>query len=77
VTGVTSALAAIVTLLAIGATGTWNMAATSARHGDRINDVAGDQDVADVRPSRIYRTEFAKRGLAPRMLSRPSRTQAW
>jgi NhaC family Na+:H+ antiporter len=35
-----------------------------------LNIVAGDQYVADVLPSRIYRTEFAKRGLAPRMLSR-------
>jgi Na+:H+ antiporter, NhaC family len=35
-----------------------------------LNVVAGDQYVADVLPSRVYRTEFAKRGLAPRMLSR-------
>jgi NhaC family Na+:H+ antiporter len=35
-----------------------------------LNVVAGDQYVADVLPSRIYRTEFARRGIAPRMLSR-------
>jgi NhaC family Na+:H+ antiporter len=35
-----------------------------------LNVVAGDQYIADVLPSRVYRTEFAKRGLAPRMLSR-------
>ena len=35
-----------------------------------LNIVAGDQYVADVMPSRVYRAEFARRGLAPRMLSR-------
>ena len=35
-----------------------------------LNIVAGDQYVADVLPSRTYRTEFARRGIAPRMLSR-------
>jgi NhaC family Na+:H+ antiporter len=35
-----------------------------------LNVVAGDQYVADVLPSRVYRAEFARRGLAPRMLSR-------
>jgi NhaC family Na+:H+ antiporter len=35
-----------------------------------LNVVAGDQYVADVLPSRIYRKEFQRRGLAPRMLSR-------
>jgi Na+:H+ antiporter, NhaC family len=35
-----------------------------------LNVVAGDQYVADVLPSRVYRDEFARRGLAPRMLSR-------
>ena len=35
-----------------------------------LNVVAGDQYVAIVMPSRIYRAEFAKRGIAPRMLSR-------
>jgi NhaC family Na+:H+ antiporter len=35
-----------------------------------LNIVAGDQYVADVLPSRVYRAEFARRGIAPRMLSR-------
>jgi NhaC family Na+:H+ antiporter len=35
-----------------------------------LNIIAGDQYVAIVMPSRIYRAEFAKRGLTPRMLSR-------
>ena len=41
-----------------------------------LNIIAGDQYVAIVMPSRVYRLEFAKRGIAPRMLSRPSRTRA-
>jgi NhaC family Na+:H+ antiporter len=43
-----------------------SVAATSAG----LNVVAGDQYVAVVLPSRVFRTEFARRGLAPRMLSR-------
>jgi NhaC family Na+:H+ antiporter len=35
-----------------------------------LNVIAGDQYVADVLPSRAFRTEFERRGLAPRMLSR-------
>jgi len=35
-----------------------------------LNIIAGDQYVADVLPARAYREEYAKRGLAPRMLSR-------
>jgi NhaC family Na+:H+ antiporter len=35
-----------------------------------LNILSGDQYVSIVMPSRIYRIEFAKRGLAPRMLSR-------
>ena len=35
-----------------------------------LNIVAGDQYVADVLPSRVFRAEFARQGLAPRMLSR-------
>lgn len=35
-----------------------------------LNVIAGDQYVAIVMPSRVYRLEFAKRGIAPRMLSR-------
>jgi NhaC family Na+:H+ antiporter len=32
--------------------------------------IAGDQYVADVLPSRMFREEFARRGLAPQVLSR-------
>jgi NhaC family Na+:H+ antiporter len=35
-----------------------------------LNIIAGDQYVAIVMPSRVYRLEFAQRGIAPRMLSR-------
>jgi NhaC family Na+:H+ antiporter len=43
-----------------------SVAATSAG----LNVVTGDQYVAVVLPSRVFRTEFARRRLAPRMLSR-------
>jgi Na+:H+ antiporter, NhaC family len=35
-----------------------------------LNILAGDQYVAIVMPSRVYRLEFARRGIAPRVLSR-------
>jgi NhaC family Na+:H+ antiporter len=35
-----------------------------------LNVVAGDQYVADVLPSRMFREPFREHGLAPRMLSR-------
>jgi hypothetical protein len=35
-----------------------------------LNILAGDQYVAIVMPSRVYRLEFANRGIAPRVLSR-------
>ena len=35
-----------------------------------LNIIGGDQYVADVLPSRMYREEFAERGLAPQVLSR-------
>jgi NhaC family Na+:H+ antiporter len=38
--------------------------------GVGLNLVAGDQYVADVLPSRMFRDEFARRGLAPQVLSR-------
>jgi Na+:H+ antiporter, NhaC family len=38
--------------------------------GIGLNVIAGDQYVADVLPSRMYRNEFARRGLAPEVLSR-------
>jgi Na+:H+ antiporter, NhaC family len=38
--------------------------------GVGLNVVAGDQYVADVLPSRMFRGEFERRGLAPQALSR-------
>jgi NhaC family Na+:H+ antiporter len=38
--------------------------------GVGLNVIAGDQYVADVLPARMFRTEFARRGLAPQVLSR-------
>jgi NhaC family Na+:H+ antiporter len=38
--------------------------------GVGLNVIAGDQYVADVLPSRMFRGEFARRGLAPEVLSR-------
>ena len=38
--------------------------------GVGLNAIAGDQYVADVLPSRMFRDEFARRGLAPQVLSR-------
>src|SRR5206468_7194678 len=38
--------------------------------GIGLNVIAGDQYVADVLPSRMFASEFARRGLAPQVLSR-------
>ena len=38
--------------------------------GIGLNIIAGDQYVAVVLPARMYREEFARRGLAPQVLSR-------
>ncbi|WP_313404015.1 Na+/H+ antiporter NhaC [Aeromicrobium sp.] len=38
--------------------------------GVGLNIIAGDQYVADVLPARMFRGEFARRGLAPQVLSR-------
>jgi NhaC family Na+:H+ antiporter len=38
--------------------------------GIGLNVVAGDQYVADVLPARMFRDEYARRGLAPQVLSR-------
>ncbi|MFL5944939.1 MAG: Na+/H+ antiporter NhaC family protein [Gaiellaceae bacterium] len=38
--------------------------------GIGLNTIAGDQYVADVLPSRMFRNEFERRGLAPEALSR-------
>ena len=44
--------------------------ATTALTCIGLNVIAGDQYVADVLPSRAFREAYARRGLAPRMLSR-------
>jgi NhaC family Na+:H+ antiporter len=38
--------------------------------GIGLNVIAGDQYVADVLPSRMFHSEFERRGLAPEVLSR-------
>jgi len=38
--------------------------------GIGLNVIAGDQYVADVLPARTFRREFARRGIAPQVLSR-------
>jgi Na+:H+ antiporter, NhaC family len=38
--------------------------------GIALNTIAGDQYVADVLPSRMFRREFERRGLEPEVLSR-------
>jgi NhaC family Na+:H+ antiporter len=43
---------------------------TTAATAVGLNIVAGDQYVAVVLPSRVFRAQFARQGLAPRMLSR-------
>jgi NhaC family Na+:H+ antiporter len=49
---------------------TGQLIATVAATSFGLNVVAGDQYIAIVLPSRVFRLEFAHRGLAPRMLSR-------
>ena len=44
--------------------------------GIGLNVIAGDQYVACVLAARMYRQEFARRGLAPQVLPRRSRTLA-
>ncbi|BCJ75497.1 sodium:proton antiporter [Catellatospora sp. IY07-71] len=48
--------------------GTLILAANSSAIG--LNVIAGEQYVADVLPARMFRDEFARRGLAPEVLSR-------
>ena len=56
--------------LLAGARSAGRLIATVAATCIGLNIVAGDQYVADVLPSRAFRATFARRGLAPRMLSR-------
>ena len=52
------------------ATSTRSLIAAVNGSGIGLNVIAGDQYVADVLPSRMFRDEFAQRGLAPQVLSR-------
>ncbi len=52
------------------ATSTGRLIASVVGTAIGLNVVAGDQYVSVVMPSRVYRSVFAERGLAPRMLSR-------
>jgi NhaC family Na+:H+ antiporter len=47
-----------------------SLIATTGLTSIGLNVIAGDQYVADVLPCRAYRAAYARRGLAPRMLSR-------
>lgn len=60
----------LITPLVASARSASRLIATVAGTCIGLNIVAGDQYVADVLPSRVFRDEFARQGLAPRMLSR-------
>ena len=47
-----------------------SLIASVTASGVGLNVIAGDQYVADVLPARMFRGEFARRGLAPQVLSR-------
>lgn len=47
-----------------------SLIASVTASGIGLNVIAGDQYVADVLPARMFRGEFARRGLAPQVLSR-------
>ena len=47
-----------------------SLIASVTASGIGLNVIAGDQYVADVLPARMFRKEFARRGLAPQVLSR-------
>ena len=47
-----------------------SLIASVTASGVGLNVIAGDQYVADVLPARMFRKEFARRGLAPQVLSR-------
>ena len=60
----------LVSPMIAAATSTGRLFLTVFACGFGLNVVAGDQYIALVLPSRIFRAEFAKRGLAPTNLSR-------
>lgn len=66
----TGLLKRIVDALLTGVHGTGSLITTTVLTGIGMNIIAADQYIAIVLPGRMYRVEFARRGLAPQNLSR-------
>jgi len=66
----TGLLQRIVDALLKGVKGTGSLITTTVLTCIGMNIIAGDQYIAIVLPGRMYRLEFARRGLAPQNLSR-------
>jgi NhaC family Na+:H+ antiporter len=66
----TGLLKRIVDALLKGVHGTGSLITTTVLTGIGMNIIAADQYIAIVLPGRMYRVEFARRGLAPQNLSR-------
>ncbi len=66
----TGLLQRIVDFLLKGVRGTGSLIATTVLTSIGMNIIAADQYIAIVLPGRMYRVEFARRGLAPQNLSR-------
>ncbi len=66
----TGLLKRIVDALLKGVHGTGSLITTTVLTGIGMNIIAADQYIAIVLPGRMYRMEFARRGLAPQNLSR-------
>ena len=66
----TGLLQRIVDALLKGVSGTGSLIATTVLTAIGMNIIAADQYIAIVLPGRMYRLEFARRGLAPQNLSR-------
>jgi NhaC family Na+:H+ antiporter len=66
----TGLLQRIVDFLLKGVRGTGSLIATTVLTSIGMNIIAADQYIAIVLPGRMYRAEFARRGLAPQNLSR-------
>jgi NhaC family Na+:H+ antiporter len=66
----TGLLKRIVDFLLKGVRGTGSLIATTVLTSIGMNIIAADQYIAIVLPGRMYRAEFARRGLAPQNLSR-------
>jgi NhaC family Na+:H+ antiporter len=66
----TGLLQRIVDALLKGVKGTASLITTTVLTSIGMNIIAADQYIAIVLPGRMYRAEFARRGLAPQALSR-------